>query len=683
MNDVAGLLAGRSPRRVAVTAALLTLVFALLAGGVTAQDSGSSPELVGGERLSDTAVEVRIADDVGVDTDTITAEDFLLSDGQLTGISVTENGTEAVVELVLDTPIQSDDLTVALAANSTIADVDGNRIENPAEHSITVEGMDGVPPTVEAFTASNAHARPAELTLTADERLETVTVDITGPGNATLTRSDFERVGPTRYEATVQPSVDGVYEATLVSLADESRNEARPGEAVAIDVRLTDPDAVAMVDVDASQGPDVTFDATYSSESAVNFTWSLGDGTTATGERITHEFAPGVYTVELTATDEYGNNDTDTVTVSIPSGNSSGPGNETDPVPAVTVERPKENSTATTLVRVGAVPAGTDIRIDPDDGRPLLADERVTLDRIELTLSRPTDFGIVASTVDPASFERDTVTVISGFSLAHDLPPGAVDQATLSIAIPEELVSTANVDPAQVQLHREGEDGWELLRTTGRKDDDTYRFEATATDFSRFAVVTTQENVDLSTDDADGTDSDENGSQSSDDGSGTDAGGTDDQTQSAADFLVQNATVSPNATGTGELVTVEGTVANTGNESEAFLAGLFVDGELLATQFVGPVDPGTDLGVEFTRQFDEPGTYSIRINGTSAGTVAVESNGGGGIVSTVLGIPGTLLGILPLGFLPGGLIRTVLLFVGLPVALIFLALKGFATYRGY
>jgi hypothetical protein len=334
------------------------------------------------------------------------------------------------------------------------------------------------------------------------------------------------------------------------------------------------------------------------------------------------------------------------------------------------------------------------IQIDPDDGQPLLADERVALDGINVTLSRPTGFGLVASTVDPASFERDTVTTISGFALTHNLPTDAVDRATLSVSLSEDVLSSANIDPAQVHLQREGENGWEQLPTTGRKDDDTYRFEASTTGFSRFAVVTTQDSVEFpgSTDDTDSSDStDGNDATDGDDsqtGDDTDDGSDSSNDAGGADFLVRNLTVAPNATGVGDPVTVNATVENAGDQRESFIAGLFVDGILRTTKFVEPIDPQATRAVEFTPQFENASTYSVRINGTAPATVEVESGGGGGLIATILGIPGTLLGVLPLGFLPlgflpCGLIRTGLVFVGLPVAGLVLALRGFARYRGY
>jgi len=46
----------------------------------------------------------------------------------------------------------------------------------------------------------------------------------------------------------------------------------------------------------------------------------IGDGATTTGETTSHSYAdPGDYTVELTVTDEYGNTDTATSTITVTS----------------------------------------------------------------------------------------------------------------------------------------------------------------------------------------------------------------------------------------------------------------------------------------------------------------------------------------------------------------------------
>jgi PKD repeat protein len=59
--------------------------------------------------------------------------------------------------------------------------------------------------------------------------------------------------------------------------------------------------------VRSGTGADVTFTATSANASgSVSYTWDFGDGTTATGATTTHHYAPGFWSVRLTATDGSG-----------------------------------------------------------------------------------------------------------------------------------------------------------------------------------------------------------------------------------------------------------------------------------------------------------------------------------------------------------------------------------------
>lgn len=60
------------------------------------------------------------------------------------------------------------------------------------------------------------------------------------------------------------------------------------------------------------------FESSPGDSSVENFEWDFNDGNTATGETVTHEFEEnGEYNVELTVTDEEGNKDSDTISITI------------------------------------------------------------------------------------------------------------------------------------------------------------------------------------------------------------------------------------------------------------------------------------------------------------------------------------------------------------------------------
>ena len=84
------------------------------------------------------------------------------------------------------------------------------------------------------------------------------------------------------------------------------------------------PTAVIKANTTALTGASMNFDGSGSSDDVgvVGYTWSFGDGMEDTGESVTHIYPePGVYDVTLTVSDEYGNMDiaTHTVTVEEPS----------------------------------------------------------------------------------------------------------------------------------------------------------------------------------------------------------------------------------------------------------------------------------------------------------------------------------------------------------------------------
>ena len=164
---------------------------------------------------------------------------------------------------------------------------------------------------------------------------------------------------------------------------------------------------------------------------------------------------------------------------------------------------------------------------------------------------------------------------------------------------------------------------------------------------------------------------DDSGGQSDDGSDGQSADDSGGQSAAAGQFQVQNVTVGPQTAAPGETVIIEGEVVNQGDEPGDFEAELVVDGEVVDTQVVPEVGTNFPIPASFEYEFDESGEYTVAISGVAGEeTVTIEEDGGGG--------GGGLLGLLPLGIL-----RPVVLFLALPILLLYLALKTLAIYLGY
>ncbi|PSQ15427.1 hypothetical protein BRD00_14115 [Halobacteriales archaeon QS_8_69_26] len=123
---------------------------------------------------------------------------------------------------------------------------------------------------------------------------------------------------------------DGTYTVTL-TVDDGSATDSTTKT-----ITVNNRDPTARFDYSPSNpatGETVTFDASNSGDRdgvIVSYDWEFGDGTTATGEVVSHSYAsPGNYTVELTVTDNDTAKDTTTEVVSVGSSDT-GPPSVTD-----------------------------------------------------------------------------------------------------------------------------------------------------------------------------------------------------------------------------------------------------------------------------------------------------------------------------------------------------------------
>jgi len=693
MSDVGRLaaLAGRACQRsihtrrlAAVVTGLVVVLVCLGAAGPAVADldrghyahgsnstDDTAPNMTSAARINDTTIEVTFTDNHDVDEGSIDADSFLLSHGNVNSTNVSEDGSNATARLFLSEPVNQDSVTVVLDAGSSVQDTNGNAID-PDDTGVTVSGMDGVAPTVRDFVVTDATDTPATLSFQASEPLGGIHVSVLGAVRDRLTAADFSVEGASSYRATYSPAADGTVEFILVNVTDESGNTQPVSIRTASRVDLTPPAVVAGIDFSQSSNLSITFDGSRSRDASniTNLTWRFGDGTDASGERVAHTFRPGAHTVTLSATDQYGNTGTDKLELNL----TAGAGNLTDVTnetlaeirrtrgPVLTVERPNASDRSSSFVRARYVTPGEQFTVT-GNGSALAATGNLSLDALDVTLNASESLALGITAAGPDSVgdaARATGTrAIGGFTVVHDAPDTDVGAVRFAFAVGADRL--ADTPPENVSLLRRHDGEWQRLPTTVRDTTGpTVEFSAESPGFSRFAVVVDTPNP---------TDT---GSRETATQAGTPTA-TPAPTPSGTAVGIRTVTLASPTVEPGETALVNVTVENSGDSLGQFVAGLSVNGTVVATETI-PVPGNSNRTVSLEYATDEPGTYPVSVNGTTAGELTVGSGGGGGLIGSVLGI---------FGFLPLGLLEPLVVFVGLPVLVAFLVLKGLAIYLGY
>jgi large repetitive protein len=117
--------------------------------------------------------------------------------------------------------------------------------------------------------------------------------------------------GNTSSQNSIQRKFDrpGKYSGEVI-VTDESSKSITRARLEKIDLLINDkPIADAGIDIVAVPKEKIIFDGSKSSDKdgkIVNYSWNFGDGTTATGKKVTHEYLmPGKYSVVLKVEDDY------------------------------------------------------------------------------------------------------------------------------------------------------------------------------------------------------------------------------------------------------------------------------------------------------------------------------------------------------------------------------------------
>ncbi len=296
--------------------------------------------------------------------------------GNVTVLDVTPPTADAGQNVVVThgTPVDfdasgsSDDVGIA-SHEWTLGDgtsANGERVSHvypgPGQYTATLTATDAagnaatdtVTVTVEDRTPPTADAGP-DRTVTVGSR-----VPLDGSGSHDLVGiwgyewhfdDDTSATGKTTshvYEAV------GTYTVELI-VTDTSGNAATDTATIVVEDR-TPPTAAAGPDRSVAVGNAVQFDAGASSDNGeiVEYEWAFGDGTTASGEVVTHAYAaPGTYTATLTVTDSAGNAATDAVTVTAE-----------DRTPPTAAAGPDRTVAAGSTVRLDASGSTDDVGVD-------------------------------------------------------------------------------------------------------------------------------------------------------------------------------------------------------------------------------------------------------------------------------------------------------------------------------
>lgn len=159
----------------------------------------------------------------------------------------------------------------------------------------------------------------------------TATVNVTNLGGATATQSvnltDFDDAEQDSASVTLDggqsnESVTLTWATTTAHNGSDTITVSSPNASDTATVTINDettPTADAGADQTIDEDTETWFNGTATDAVGVTrYWWDFGDGNASTGQNVTHSYAdPGSYTVTMNASDDAGNNGTDTLSVSV------------------------------------------------------------------------------------------------------------------------------------------------------------------------------------------------------------------------------------------------------------------------------------------------------------------------------------------------------------------------------
>ncbi len=667
----------RRRRRASLLVVLLAALVSLAALPPVHAADTTPPTFESAEKINDTTILVVFADETNVSLPSVDAGDFTLSAGEIARVVPDRSGSRALVTIHLARAVPDNEVTVGLAPDATISDGAGNTLDPAEAPAYVIDGIDGVAPSPH-LAANRTGAGDIGLTVTAAEPLTAIDLRVEGPVSDRLERSDLESTGNGTYGGTYQPPVDGTYVLVLRAATDRAGNTANLSQRRTVTIDTTPPNVDLTLDLAAAGRGEFAFEGTASDEHDIRgYRWDFGDGTAASGSAATHRFpGPGNYTVRLAVTDAFNNTGTASMGLRVP------PTADTDPQPGdgngtVTVRRRSGPAGASAIVSTPELAADSTLPLGTAaGGDPLVVGDGVTLGGLEITVA---EAGGLALAVEGANASRgDTGTRAAGFAettgatalgrftVISSAGDDALSSVRFGLSVPADRVA-AGPNASEARLYRRTNGTWTALPTSvDERANGTVNLSARSPGFSRFVLGVPANR----TDDA--------GNASDPDGTATPPPA---ESATEPSLVVTNASLNTTAIPANGSFLVAVTVENRGEEPSSGSVGVTVDGRLMTTAPVVNVpDGGTRRTEVLVREVDRTGALPVLVNGTDAGTIEVGSGAddGGGLLDTILAPVVGLLGLLPLGPL-----QPLLVYVGLPLLVVYLLLKGLAVYLGY
>jgi hypothetical protein len=200
----------------------------------------------------------------------------------------------------------------------------------------------------------------------------------------------------------------------------------------------------------------------------------------------------------------------------------------------------------------------------------------------------PQEQGLAPKEVQAAaeSFEDQTGTVSAGYvQVEHNLAPEEIAGATFEFSIRRAYLDNLGVEPTEVVLYHQTEDGWTTRETAYVGSDDTYhRFNGTMPSFSTFALGTEADLV-----------------------------------------AVTDATIAERMVTVSEEATITATVENRGQAATETTVSLTRPEETISTQTVS-LDGNETVTVSFNFAAEEPGEYNLAVDNVDLSSLTVEAS---------------------------------------------------------